>query len=121
VVVCVLTHGRRGLVVLESQTAPIRARVGFCHGQSRSEATRSDAFTPQRRCGARAAGAGHRRHTGVGVPVNQLDYIYDEFYKVGVATRTSRDGYGLGLSICQRLIAPQHLYPSFHLIHRLAK
>jgi PAS domain S-box-containing protein len=42
--------------------------------------------------------------TGVGIPANQLTYIYDEFYQVGVATNTSRDGYGLGLSIVQRLV-----------------
>ena len=34
--------------------------------------------------------------TGIGIPSNQLAYIYDEFYQVGVATNTSRDGYGLG-------------------------
>jgi two-component system, sensor histidine kinase len=42
--------------------------------------------------------------TGVGIPANQLAYIYDEFYQVGVATNASRDGYGLGLSIVQRLV-----------------
>ena len=42
--------------------------------------------------------------TGVGIPANQLAYIYDEFYQVGVATNTSHDGYGLGLSIVQRLV-----------------
>jgi two-component system, sensor histidine kinase len=42
--------------------------------------------------------------TGVGIPANQLAYIYDEFYQVGVATNTARDGYGLGLSIVQRLV-----------------
>jgi len=42
--------------------------------------------------------------TGVGIPADQLAYIYDEFYQVGVPTNTSRDGYGLGLSIVQRLV-----------------
>jgi two-component system, sensor histidine kinase len=42
--------------------------------------------------------------TGVGIPAAQLPYIYDEFYQVGVATNSSRDGYGLGLSIVQRLV-----------------
>ena len=42
--------------------------------------------------------------TGVGIPANQLAYIYDEFYQIGVATNNSRDGYGLGLSIVQRLV-----------------
>ena len=34
--------------------------------------------------------------TGIGIPANQLAYIYDEFYQVGVETNTARDGYGLG-------------------------
>jgi two-component system, sensor histidine kinase len=42
--------------------------------------------------------------TGVGIPAPQLAYIYDEFYQVGVPANSSRDGYGLGLSIVQRLV-----------------
>jgi PAS domain S-box-containing protein len=42
--------------------------------------------------------------TGVGIPADQLPYIYEEFYQVGVPTSVSRDGYGLGLSIVQRLV-----------------
>ena len=42
--------------------------------------------------------------TGIGIPANQLPYIYDEFYQVGVGTNMSRDGYGLGLSIVRRLV-----------------
>jgi PAS domain S-box-containing protein len=42
--------------------------------------------------------------TGVGIPADQLPYIYDEFYQVGVPTNVSRNGYGLGLSIVQRLV-----------------
>jgi two-component system CheB/CheR fusion protein len=42
--------------------------------------------------------------TGVGIPADQLAYIYDEFYQIGVASNVSRDGYGLGLSIVQRLV-----------------
>ena len=42
--------------------------------------------------------------TGVGIPADQLPYIYDEFYQIGVPTNVSRDGYGLGLSIVQRLV-----------------
>jgi len=43
--------------------------------------------------------------TGIGIPSDQLRYIYDEFYQVGVATNRTREGYGLGLSIVQRLVA----------------
>ncbi len=42
--------------------------------------------------------------TGIGIPADQIPYIYDEFYQVGVASNSSRDGYGLGLSIVQRLV-----------------
>ena len=42
--------------------------------------------------------------TGVGIPADQLPYIYDEFYQVGVPVNSSRNGYGLGLSIVQRLV-----------------
>ena len=42
--------------------------------------------------------------TGVGIPADQLPYIYDEFYQIGVPANVSRDGYGLGLSIVQRLV-----------------
>src|SRR5262249_9821077 len=42
--------------------------------------------------------------TGVGIPAGEIGYIYDEFYQVGVPANSSRDGYGLGLSIVQRLV-----------------
>ncbi len=42
--------------------------------------------------------------TGVGISPDHLPYIYDEFYQVGVPTNASRDGYGLGLAIVQRLV-----------------
>ena len=43
--------------------------------------------------------------TGIGIPADQLPYICDEFYQVGVPTNSTRDGYGLGLSIVRRLVA----------------
>jgi two-component system, sensor histidine kinase len=42
--------------------------------------------------------------TGIGIPADQIPYIYDEFFQVGVPTNSTRDGYGLGLSIVQRLV-----------------
>src|SRR5450631_2254346 len=39
--------------------------------------------------------------TGIGIPADQISYIFDEFYQVGVSTNSSREGYGLGLSIVQ--------------------
>ena len=44
------------------------------------------------------------KDTGVGIAPEQIPLIYDEFYQIGIPTNTSRDGYGLGLSIVQRLV-----------------
>jgi two-component system, sensor histidine kinase len=41
--------------------------------------------------------------TGIGIPPDELSHIFDDFYQVGVASNTSRDGYGLGLSIVSRI------------------
>lgn len=43
------------------------------------------------------------RDSGVGIADNQLPFIFDEFYQTGVSPNSSRDGYGLGLSIVQRI------------------
>jgi len=57
-----------------------------------------------------------RRQSGGLGPLHRIEIIethfawiiltdaYDEFYQVGIPTKTSRDGYGLGLSIVQRLV-----------------
>jgi CheY-like chemotaxis protein len=42
--------------------------------------------------------------SGQGIAADHLPFIFDEFYQVGVATNTSRDGYGLGLSIVHRVV-----------------
>ncbi|MBS0579841.1 MAG: PAS domain S-box protein [Proteobacteria bacterium] len=42
--------------------------------------------------------------TGIGIPDEKLRYIYDEFYQIGVPPNATRDGYGLGLSIVQRIV-----------------
>lgn len=42
--------------------------------------------------------------TGVGIPPQELDRIFDDFYQIGVSTNTSREGYGLGLSIVSRIV-----------------
>jgi len=44
------------------------------------------------------------KDTGIGIPADELPYIYDEFYQIGVPANSTRDGYGLGLSIVQRLV-----------------
>jgi PAS domain S-box-containing protein len=47
--------------------------------------------------------------TGIGIPARELSRIYDDFYQIGVSTNTSRDGYGLGLSIVSRIVELLHL------------
>lgn len=42
--------------------------------------------------------------TGIGIPAEQIQHIYEEFYQVGVPTNSSREGYGLGLTIVQRIV-----------------
>jgi PAS domain S-box-containing protein len=42
--------------------------------------------------------------SGQGIAADQLPFIFDEFYQVGVAANTSRNGYGLGLSIVHRVV-----------------
>ncbi|HEY7377471.1 MAG TPA: PAS domain S-box protein [Steroidobacteraceae bacterium] len=42
--------------------------------------------------------------TGIGIASGELPYIYDEFYQVGVAANSVREGFGLGLSIVHRLV-----------------
>jgi len=41
--------------------------------------------------------------TGVGIPRNELPLIFGEFYQVGVDAAVTRQGYGLGLGIVQRM------------------
>jgi CheY-like chemotaxis protein len=43
------------------------------------------------------------RDSGVGIAADQVPFIFDEFYQIGVSPNSSRDGYGLGLSIVQRI------------------
>ena len=42
--------------------------------------------------------------SGVGIAAEHLPHIYDAFYQVGVAANSTREGYGLGLSIVKRLV-----------------
>ncbi len=52
--------------------------------------------------------AGHVRievhDTGVGIPADQLPHIYDPFYQAS-GTDRAREGYGLGLSVVQRMVS----------------
>jgi two-component system, sensor histidine kinase len=44
------------------------------------------------------------RDSGVGIAADQVPLIFDEFYQVGVSPNSTRDGYGLGLSIVRRIV-----------------
>ena len=41
--------------------------------------------------------------TGIGIPISQLESIWDEFYQVEKMPGQSKEGWGLGLSIVKRL------------------
>ena len=43
------------------------------------------------------------RDSGIGIAAEQLPHIFEEFYQVGVSPNSPREGYGLGLSIVQRI------------------
>jgi PAS domain S-box-containing protein len=42
--------------------------------------------------------------TGVGIPVQEQDFIFDKFHQVGATTKGIREGTGLGLAITKRLV-----------------
>ncbi|MGA8530229.1 MAG: PAS domain-containing sensor histidine kinase, partial [Acidobacteriaceae bacterium] len=42
--------------------------------------------------------------TGIGIPVEEQENIFDKFYQVGNTTRGVREGTGLGLSITKELV-----------------
>jgi signal transduction histidine kinase len=42
--------------------------------------------------------------SGIGIPVDQQEAIFDEFYQVGVTTKGIKEGTGLGLAISKRLV-----------------
>ena len=42
--------------------------------------------------------------SGIGVPADETDQIFEKFYQVGYATSGVREGTGLGLAICKRLV-----------------
>ena len=42
--------------------------------------------------------------SGVGIAAEQLSMIGEEFYQIGVPSNSTREGYGLGMSIVRRLV-----------------
>ncbi|HSW05563.1 ATP-binding protein [Aquabacterium sp.] len=44
------------------------------------------------------------RDSGIGIPADRLDRLFDPFYQIDTSRRRSRGGTGLGLSISQRIV-----------------
>jgi signal transduction histidine kinase/putative methionine-R-sulfoxide reductase with GAF domain len=42
--------------------------------------------------------------TGIGIPADKLERVFERFYQVDLKTRRRRGGVGLGLAICKRII-----------------
>ncbi|MFZ0035599.1 MAG: HAMP domain-containing sensor histidine kinase [Sedimentisphaerales bacterium] len=42
--------------------------------------------------------------TGIGIPTNEIDKVFDEFFRASNARRVERDGTGLGLSIAKQTV-----------------
>ena len=42
--------------------------------------------------------------TGIGIPPDELDKVFNEFYRASNARQTVRDGTGLGLSMAREVI-----------------
>lgn len=42
--------------------------------------------------------------TGIGIPTDQLPYIFDEFFQIGTGPNRKSEGYGLGLAIVSRIV-----------------
>ena len=47
----------------------------------------------------------HVKDTGIGIPADSVDHIFDEFFQLRNPERDKEKGAGLGLAICQRLAA----------------
>ena len=42
--------------------------------------------------------------TGIGIPKEQHEAVFDKFYQIGATTRGVREGTGLGLAISKALV-----------------
>jgi len=52
--------------------------------------------------------------TGIGMAAHELQHIYKEFYQIGVPTNATREGYGLGLAIVNRIVKLLNLRLDVH-------
>jgi signal transduction histidine kinase len=42
--------------------------------------------------------------TGIGIPANELEHVFDEFFRATNAKQNQKDGTGLGLSIAKQIV-----------------
>jgi signal transduction histidine kinase len=42
--------------------------------------------------------------TGIGIPADEIDHVFDEFFRATNAQKTEKDGTGLGLSIVKQIV-----------------
>jgi signal transduction histidine kinase len=42
--------------------------------------------------------------TGIGIPADDLEHVFEEFFRAGNARKTEKDGTGLGLSIVKQIV-----------------
>lgn len=42
--------------------------------------------------------------TGIGIPAEDLEHVFDEFFRAGNARKSEKDGTGLGLSIVKQIV-----------------
>ncbi|KAA0683522.1 PAS domain S-box protein [Roseomonas genomospecies 6] len=110
-------HGEFRAVALSAgltlRTVPVRLTAntdgGLLERVLRNLLTNAIRYTRQGRVlfGARRRGGALRFEvwdTGIGIPENQLDRIFQDFYQIGNAARDRREGLGMGLSIARRLV-----------------
>ncbi|WP_188260018.1 PAS domain S-box protein [Azospirillum tabaci] len=110
-------HGEFRAVAASSgltlRTVPVRLGActdgGLLERVLRNLLTNAIRYTRQGRVlfGARRRGGALRFEvwdTGIGIPENQLDRIFQDFYQIGNAARDRREGLGMGLSIARRLV-----------------
>lgn len=53
-------------------------------------------------------------NTGIGIPKEQIPYIFDRFFRVDSSRNSGVKGYGIGLSIVQKLCTLQHIEVTVH-------
>ena len=99
-----------GLLLPTHETLRVRSDLDLLRSVLMNLVTNALKFTPEGRILISARRRGEQVliqvwDTGMGIPADQLPFIFDEFYQVGNPQRNRQAGLGLGLSICQRTMA----------------